>query len=33
MTLVTATVKVGDEVIAESQMKIALSEMESQSNR
>ena len=32
MTLVTATVKVGDEIIAESEMKIALSEMESQSN-
>lgn len=31
MTLVTATVKVGDEVIAESEMKIALSEVESQS--
>lgn len=29
MTLVQATVKVGDETIAESQMKIALSEMES----
>ena len=33
MTLVTATVKVGNEIIAESEMKIALSEMESQSNR
>lgn len=32
MTLVTATVKVGDDIIAESEMKIALSEMESQSN-
>lgn len=30
MTLVTATVKVKDEVIAESEMKIALSEVESQ---
>ena len=33
MTLVTATVKVGDEIIAESEMKIALSEVESQSNQ
>ena len=32
MTLVTATVNVGDEIIATSEMKIALSEMESQSN-
>lgn len=32
MTLVAATVKVGDEIIAESEMKIALSEMESQNN-
>ncbi|MDE6135124.1 MAG: pseudouridylate synthase [Muribaculaceae bacterium] len=31
MTLVTATVKAGSEIIAESEMKIALSEMESQS--
>lgn len=30
MTLVTATVKVGDEIIADSEMKIALSEIESQ---
>lgn len=30
MTLVTATVNVGEEIIAESEMKIALSEMESQ---
>lgn len=32
MTLVKATIKVGDEVIAESEMKIALSEMESHNN-
>ena len=32
MTLVTASVKAGDEIIAESEMKIALSEVESQSN-
>ena len=32
MTLVTATVKVGGEIIVESEMKIALSEMESQNN-
>ena len=32
MTLVTATVKIGEEIIAESEMKIALSEMESQSH-
>lgn len=31
MTLITACVKVGDEVIAEAEMKIALSEIESQS--
>lgn len=30
MTLVTATIKVGDEIIADSEMKIALSEIESQ---
>lgn len=30
MTLVTATIKVGDEIIAHSEMKIALSEIESQ---
>lgn len=30
MTLVTATVSVGEEIIAEAEMKIALSEMESQ---
>lgn len=30
MTLVTATLKVGDEIIADSEMKIALSEIESQ---
>lgn len=33
MTLVMATIKVGNEVIAESEMKIALSEMESQNNQ
>lgn len=33
MTLVTATVKVADEVIADSEMKIALSEVESQSTK
>lgn len=31
MTLVTATVRAGDEILAESEMKIALSEVESQS--
>lgn len=31
MTLVTATVRVGEEIIADSEMKIALSEVESQS--
>lgn len=33
MTLVTATVKVADELIADSEMKIALSEVESQSTK
>lgn len=33
MTLVTATVKSGEEIVAESEMKIALSEMESQSSK
>jgi len=32
MTLVTATVSIGEEVIADSEMKIALSEVESQSS-
>lgn len=32
MTLVTATVSVGEEIIADSEMKIALSEVESQSS-
>lgn len=33
MTLVSATVKVGDEIIAESEMKIALSGVESEKNK
>lgn len=33
MTLVSATVRVGDEVIAESEMKIAISDVESQSTK